>query len=118
MLAELGPDVPLHFTAFHPDYRMLDVPPTSPETCRRARDRAKQLGLNHVYSGNIHDAAGQSTYCARCGETLIERDWYELGRYALDGNRCRKCGAELPGHFDSAPPETRWGRKRLRLTVS
>jgi pyruvate formate lyase activating enzyme len=117
-LRELGPDVPLHFTAFHPDFKMTDLPHTPPETCRRARDQAKKHGLHHVYSGNIHDASSQSTYCAGCSQRLIERDWYSLGEYALEADRCSACGMALPGRFDAEPPERHWGRRRLRVAIA
>jgi pyruvate formate lyase activating enzyme len=115
-LRELGPGVPLHFTAFHPDFKMLDVPSTPPETCVRARDQAKRHGIQHVYSGNIHDAASQSTYCASCGEVLIERDWYALGAYNVKNGNCGSCGAVVAGRFGEGAPET-WGRKRVRLEL-
>src|SRR5207249_746620 len=78
VVERLGPDVPLHFTAFHPDWKMLDTPPTPPQTLRLARRIAIEAGLRYVYTGNIHDEAGQSTYCHGCGATLIGRDWYDL----------------------------------------
>jgi pyruvate formate lyase activating enzyme len=114
-VAELGPDVPLHFTAFHPDYRMRDVQATPPATLRRARGQALSHGLRHVYTGNVHDPEGQSTYCGACSASLIERDRYTLGAYSLAGNRCRTCGAEVPGRFMGAPGA--WGMKRLRVIV-
>jgi pyruvate formate lyase activating enzyme len=113
----LGPDVPLHFTAFHPDFKMRDVPRTPPETCVRARAQGKAHGLRHVYAGNIHDPASDSTYCAGCGTVLIERDWYELGAYRLDGNRCRACGEALPGVFPEGAPG-KWGARRKRLFIA
>jgi pyruvate formate lyase activating enzyme len=113
----LGPDVPLHFTAFHPDFKMLDIPRTPADTCKRARDQAKAHGIRHVYSGNIHDVTGQSTYCAGCGKLVIQRDWYELGAYNLKGNRCASCGTELPGRFTDRGPEA-WGRRRLRVAIA
>jgi pyruvate formate lyase activating enzyme len=117
-LCELGPDVPLHFSAFHPDFRMRELPATPPETCKRARDQARRHGIRHVYSGNIHDPGSQSTYCAGCGEVVIERDWYELGAYRLSGNRCKRCGVELPGRFSSEGlARQSWGRRRLRVTI-
>ena len=81
ILEHLGPSVPLHFSAFHPDYKLLDVPATPPETLRRARAIAKQVGLQHVYVGNVHDVESDTTYCAGCGEALIVRDWYALLDY-------------------------------------
>ena len=115
-LKNLGPDVPLHFTAFHPDFKMLDVPATPPETLVRARKQALAAGLRHVYVGNIHDLENDSTYCASCGQVLIERDWYELGRYNLDERgRCTFCDARLPGRFDAMPGK--WGRRRMPVFI-
>ena len=113
----LGPDVPLHFTAFHPDFKMMDVPPTPPETLSRARDWGLRNGLRHVYTGNVHDRVGSSTWCPGCGELLIERDWYELGRWHLtDDGRCANCGHRLPGRFDPAPGG--WGRRRVPVQLT
>mgnify|MGYP003530617226 FL=1 len=114
---ELGPDVPLHFSAFHPDFKLLDVPVTPPGTCQRAREQALAHGIRYVYSGNIHDVTGGSTSCPTCQAVLIERDWYELGRYALDGNRCRACGAIVAGCFAPEGIKSAWGRRRQRLTI-
>jgi pyruvate formate lyase activating enzyme len=112
----LGPEVPLHFTAFHPDFKMRHLPPTPAHTLRRARQQALRAGLRHVYTGNVHDAAGQSTYCASCGRMLIERNWYELGEWNLDARgACRFCGARLAGHFDPQPG--RWGARRERVII-
>jgi pyruvate formate lyase activating enzyme len=111
----LGAEVPLHFTAFHPDYRMPDVPPTPPATLARARRQALAAGLKHVYTGNVHDAAGQSTYCAGCGATLIERDWYKLGAYRIKDGACPDCARPLAGRFGAAPGT--WGPRRLRVTM-
>jgi pyruvate formate lyase activating enzyme len=112
----LGTDVPLHFTAFHPDFKLLDLPPTPAATLRRARKQARQAGLRHVYTGNVHDAEGQSTYCASCGGLLIERNWYELGKWNLNAEGgCRACGLPLAGHFDSEPG--RWGSRRERICI-
>src|SRR6201987_3487106 len=103
LMGRLGPDVPLHFTAFHPDWKMLDTPPTPPQTLRLARRIAIEAGLRFVYTGNIHDEAGQSTYCHACGATLIGRNWYDLTAWNLtpDG-RCADCGAPCAGVFDAA----------------
>lgn len=115
--SELGTDVPLHFSAFHPDYRMLDKPPTPPVTLKRARKIALSNGLKYVYTGNVHDPEGSSTYCPACGELLIERDWYHLGVYHLKNrNQCAKCGSVCAGHFDERPGE--WGAKRLPVRLS
>lgn len=112
----LGPDVPLHFTAFHPDWKMLDVPATPPETLARARAIALANGLRYVYTGNVHDEAGGSTYCPGCGAVVIGRDWYRLTRWHLDGSgRCESCGAQIPGRFERYPGH--WGahRRPVRL---
>lgn len=112
----LGTDVPLHFTAFHPDFKMNDLPRTPASTLARARRQALAAGLEHVYTGNVHDPEGQSTYCAGCGELLIERDWYVLGAWKLDPQgRCTACGHLLAGRFDG-PPGT-WGARRRRLRI-
>lgn len=107
----LGPDVPLHFTAFHPDWKMRDTQPTPAATLTRARTKALEAGLRYVYTGNVHDSAGGSTWCPGCGELLIERDWYRLGRWNLDqkGN-CGNCGTEIAGRFESHPGD--WGPRR------
>src|SRR6185369_1310250 len=101
IVRELGPDVPVHFTAFHPDFRMQDKPRTPPETLNRAREQALAAGIKFPYVGNVHDVAGQSTYCPQCGTLLIQRDWYQLGRYQLNGNRCAKCSTVIPGLFEN-----------------
>ncbi len=111
VVATLGPDVPMHFTAFHPDYRMLDRPPTPPETLRRARRIALSNGVHHAYTGNVHDVEGGTTRCQGCGEPVIVRDWYVLSDYRLDDSgRCARCGALLPGVFDG--PAGDWGSRR------
>lgn len=114
---ELGPDVPLHFTAFHPDFKLLDMPRTPAETCRRARDQARAHGLKFVYTGNIVDEDGQSTYCSACSSRVIQRDWYRLGEYRLRDNRCAKCDAIVPGVFGDGGPGD-WGPKRRRLIIA
>ncbi|MBI3157376.1 MAG: AmmeMemoRadiSam system radical SAM enzyme [Burkholderiales bacterium] len=96
----LGADVPLHFTAFHPDYRMTEVPPTPAATLRRARRIALDNGLHHVYTGNVHDTEGGTTSCHGCGQALIVRDWHTIRRYALDARgACPQCGTQLAGRF-------------------
>jgi pyruvate formate lyase activating enzyme len=114
---ELTPDVPLHFTAFHPDYKLLDVPPTPPATLARARRIAQANGIRYAYTGNVHDSDGGSTYCHACGARLIERDWYTLGAWELtpDG-RCRRCGTPCAGRFDAVPGT--WGAKRLPVRLA
>jgi pyruvate formate lyase activating enzyme len=112
----LGPDVPLHFTAFHPDFKMMDTPRTPPSTLTRARSIAIANGLRFVYTGNVHDADGGSTYCPGCGARVIERDWYELGEYRLtDEGRCTACNAQVPGRFDGPPGA--WGARRVPVTL-
>jgi pyruvate formate lyase activating enzyme len=97
---ELGADVPLHFTAFHPDWKMADVPPTPPETLQRARRIALDAGLHYVYTGNVHDAKGGTTYCPACRHALIVRDWYDIRHYDLTRNgSCPACGAKIAGRF-------------------
>jgi len=114
--AQLGPEVPLHLTAFHPDFELRDAPPTPAATLARARRQALAAGLQHVYTGNIHDRAGQSTSCAGCGALLIERDGYTLGRYALtDTGACRACGRRLAGRFDGPPGG--WGARRQAVRI-
>jgi len=113
---ELGLDVPIHFTAFHPDYRMTDVPPTPPETLRRARGIALEEGLAYVYTGNVHDAEGDTTFCPACGAKVIERDWYQLLAYRLDtAGRCAACGALVAGCF--AERADRFGRRRIPIAI-
>ena len=116
MLEELGPDVPLHFSAFHPDFRMLGTPRTPPATCKRARDQARAIGIHHVYSGNIVDPSGQSTYCPACGECVIERDGYRIGGYRVSGNACDHCGERIVGVFSDEGPG-HWGSRRARVLI-
>jgi pyruvate formate lyase activating enzyme len=113
----LGPDVPLHFTAFHPDFKMMDTPRTPPATLTRAREWGVRNGLRYVYTGNVHDRAGSSTWCPGCGALLIERDWYELGRWGLtDDGCCVACGWQVPGRFDGPPGD--WGRRRVAVRLT
>ena len=113
---ELRPNVPVHFSAFHPDFRMTDRPPTPPETLRRAHQLAEEAGIRYAYTGNIHDPAHQSTYCPECRELLIERSGYQIGRYGMDENRCGHCDAEVAGRFASAPGS--WGARRLPIRIA
>ncbi|MBN1447580.1 MAG: AmmeMemoRadiSam system radical SAM enzyme [Bacteroidetes bacterium] len=113
---ELRPDLPVHFTAFHPDWKMRDVPATPPATLQRAREIGLRTGLQYVYTGNVHDPEGGSTYCHRCGALLIGRDGYELTHWGLDENSCcRSCGAVCAGHFDAHPGE--WGARRQPVRI-
>ncbi|MGA2259052.1 MAG: AmmeMemoRadiSam system protein B, partial [Thermoguttaceae bacterium] len=112
----LGPDVPLHFTAFHPDFRMKDVPPTPPATLVKAHDIARLAGLHYVYTGNVCDRARQSTYCPHCGQVLVGRDGYRLSAYAMQQDRCRGCGTAIAGRFGNGPGD--WGSRRLPIRIS
>ncbi|HEX4495343.1 MAG TPA: AmmeMemoRadiSam system radical SAM enzyme, partial [Thermoanaerobaculia bacterium] len=114
--AELGPDVPIHFTAFHPDYKMLDLPPTPPATLKRARRIALGNGLRYAYTGNVHDEEGGSTYCHGCSERLIGRDWFVLSEWNLtpDG-ACATCGTPCAGRFAGDPGT--WGSRRLPVRL-
>ncbi len=113
----LGPDVPWHFTAFHPDWKMPDVPHTPAASLSRARDIAMKNGLRYVYTGNVHDEAGGSTWCHACGTKLIGRDWYVLTAWNLDeSGKCRKCGTPLPGVFEARPGA--WGARRLPVHLA
>jgi pyruvate formate lyase activating enzyme len=117
IVERLGPDVPVHFTAFHPDYKLLDVPPTPPETLTLARRIALANGIRYAYTGNVFDANGGSTYCAGCSERVIERDWYRLGEFRLtEDGRCRACGTSTPGVFAGRPGV--WGRRRLPVRLA
>lgn len=113
----LGADVPLHFTAFHPDWKMRDKPRTPPATLIRARETGLRNGLHHVYTGNVHDATGGSTYCSGCGVLLVGRDWYVLSDWnlAADGS-CRACGLPCPGKFEPVPGT--WGARRQPVRMS
>ncbi len=116
VVKELGPDIPHHFTAFHPDYKMMDVPPTPMETLIRARKIAMDNGIRYAYTGNVHDEEGQSTWCHSCGQKLIGRDWYVLTAWNLDehGN-CNQCGTPCAGVFESRPGN--WGAKRIPVRL-
>ncbi len=114
---ELGDDIPLHFSAFHPDYKMLDRPPTPPATLSRARDIARDAGLRYVYTGNVSDRDGQSTWCHDCRTLLIERDWYRLGTWGLDREgACRRCGTAAVGVFEAQPGD--WGPRRQPVRLA
>ena len=112
----LGPDVPVHFSAFHPDFKMVDVPPTPPATLRRSRAIALKAGLKFVYTGNVHDTEGDTTSCSGCGTALIVRDWYQLHQYRLTPEgRCPDCGVQVPGRYDAAPGN--FGRRRIPVAI-
>jgi len=112
LLEHMGPDVPLHLTAFHPDFRMRDIPPTPAATLRGAREIARREGLRHVYTGNVHDRTGQSTYCPSCGEAVIERDWHAVRRVRLTGSACGICGTRIAGRFEGGPVGPSSGARR------
>jgi len=117
MVDHLGVDVPWHFTAFHPDYRMRDKPPTPHDTLTQARRIAREHGIRYAYTGNVHDREGQSTRCHACGELLIGRDWYVLSDWNLDAaGRCLACGARCAGVFDGPPGH--WGARRLPVRLA
>lgn len=115
IVQNLGTDVPVHFSAFHPDFKMMDIPRTPHDTLKHARKIAIEAGIQFAYVGNVYDLENESTYCPKCKEVLIERDWYELGAYNLEGNACRFCNHVIPGVFESAPGD--WGRRRQRVQV-
>ncbi|MCB0991642.1 MAG: hypothetical protein KDB16_11725, partial [Acidimicrobiales bacterium] len=113
---EVGPDVPIHFSAFHPDFRMLDTPPTPPETLARARSIALESGIHHAYTGNVHDADGDTTWCPACGAAVIVRDWYQIRSHQItDDGRCGACGHVIHGRFDGPPGN--WGRRRQPVSI-
>jgi pyruvate formate lyase activating enzyme len=114
---ELGPDVPLHFTAFHPDYKMTDLAPTPAATLARARAIALREGLRFVYTGNVHDREGGTTFCPGCARPVIVRDWHEILRYDLTPEgRCRHCATALPGRYGAF--DTSWGRRRIPVRIA
>lgn len=116
IVENLGADVPLHFTAFHPDWKLQDKTPTPPDTLVRARHIAIKNGLRYVYTGNVHDVRGGSTWCHSCEKLLIERDWYQLGNWNIKGSHCAHCGTPVAGVFMDKPGD--WGRQRIPLRIS
>jgi len=113
----LGPDVPLHFTAFHPDWKMTDIPPTPASTLHRAREIALGAGLRYVYTGNVHDEGGGSTLCPACGEAVIVRDWYRIKAYRLsEAGACLACGAPVAGRYRKF--EKPFGPRRIPVRLS
>jgi pyruvate formate lyase activating enzyme len=112
----LGPDVPLHFSAFHPDYKMTDVHATPPTTLVRARNIARQAGLRYVYTGNVHNTEGDTTFCPTCGAALIRRDWYLILDYQLDETgHCPNCGSAIAGRY--AATCGHFGRQRIPILM-
>jgi len=113
---ELGPDVPLHFTAFHPDWKMNDLPPTQPATLTLARQIARDAGLHYVYTGNVHDPSGGTTACPNCGTELIVRDWYAIRRYAVnESGRCSSCQHAIAGRYEAY--QGAFGPRRIPLRI-
>lgn len=116
LVENLGPEAPIHFTAFHPDWKMLDKPITPAGTLTRARDIAVKNGLYYPYTGNVYDTEGNSTYCHNCHQLLIERCWYELGKWNINTKGCcNKCLTPVHGHFSPIPGT--WGQHRLPIEI-
>ena len=116
IMQELGPEVPLHFSAFHPDYKMPEVPATPGSTLVRARDIALGQGLHHVYTGNVHHRDGDTSFCPNCHAILIVRDWFEILQYRLNASgHCPDCGTAVAGRFDAS--EGRFGRRRIPVAM-
>ena len=115
IVERLGPDVPVHFSAFHPDWKMRDKPATPPETLRKARRIAMQNGIRYAYTGNVHDPEGDTTFCHHCGEALIQRDWYNIIGWNLEHGHCPRCGTPCAGVFEDQPGT--WGARRLPVDI-
>jgi len=112
----LGPDVPMHFTAFHPDWKMVDLPATPRATLTRARAIAIDQGVRYAYTGNVYDPEGSSTWCHVCGALLIERGGYRIGEWHLDpAGQCQRCSTPVPGHFSAEPERQRVDRRPVRV---
>ena len=111
----LGADVPIHFSAFHPDYKMLDKPATPPATLTRAREIALGNGLRYAYTGNVHDEQGDTTFCHACGHRLIVRDWYALMKWNITDGCCPECGEACAGVFEKHPGH--WGAQRQPVLI-
>jgi pyruvate formate lyase activating enzyme len=117
VVEHLGPDVPMHFTAFHPDWKMLDVPRTPAATLIRARKIAIDNGVRYAYTGNVRNEEGDATYCHHCGATVIGRDRYDLTGWNLDeGGRCKACGTACAGVFEAIPGT--WGARRQPVRLA
>src|SRR5262249_55373172 len=116
VMSALGPDVPLHFSAFHPDYKMMDIPRPPLSTLRRARRIALDAGLRYRYAGKVHGVEGDTTHCPSCHEAVMVRDWYNLLAYRLDAQgRCRACGAQVAGRF--AEKAESFGARRIPIVI-
>lgn len=116
IVTNLGDEVPLHFTAFHPDFRLKHRPPTPSESLIRAREQAIRAGIKYVYIGNVFDDVRENTYCPKCHARCIERNWYEIGRFDLKDGACINCGYKIAGLFEDTPGD--WGRVRLPVDLS
>jgi len=117
VVENLGPDMPMHFSAFHPDFKMRGIPSTPPSTLTMARDIAMKAGVRYAYVGNVHNRDGDSTWCHQCGELLIERDWYELGLWNINAEGgCKSCDTKVAGVFEAKPGH--WGAKRLPVKMN
>ena len=117
VVEKLGPDVPLHFSAFHPDWKLRDHSSTPPATLTRAREIALKNGVRYAFTGNVHDPDGAATYCHECGSKLIGRSWYQLNEWNLTADgRCGKCGATCAGRFESSPGD--WGSRAQPIRIS
>ncbi len=116
IVRELGRDTPLHLSAFHPDWKMRDVPPTPAATLTRARAIAQRAGLHYVYTGNVHDLAGGTTSCPNCYAAQIERDWYRIDAYRVTPlGQCSQCGTDIAGRFGVYGGS--FGQRRIPITV-
>jgi pyruvate formate lyase activating enzyme len=116
IMQHLGPDVPLHFTAFHPDWKMTDIGPTPPATLTRAREIGQLAGLHYVYTGNVHDEEGGTTYCPSCENAVVVRDWYDIRSYRLsDAGACTFCGTQLHGRYQKFGKP--FGPKRIPIRL-
>jgi len=115
---ELGGEVPLHFTAFHPDFKMGDIPATPAATLTRARRIAQGEGIRHVYTGNVHDLAGGTTSCINCGSSLIRRDWHRILEYRVTADGCcPDCGTAVAGRFDAFEKADQFGARRIPVML-
>lgn len=113
----LGADTPWHFSAFHPSWKMQNKARTPLSTLKKASSIAKQAGMKYIYTGNVQDTEGGSSYCSECGKSLIKRDWYELSEWNLDENGCCKfCKTKLNGHFEKQAGK--WGSKRQVIDIN
>ena len=119
IMRELGPDVPLHFTAFHPDFKMMDIAPTPAATLTRSREIARQEGLHYVYTGNVHDRDGGTTSCPKCRAALVVRDWHRILDYRItEAGSCPRCGLVIAGRFGAFELARQFGRRRIPMAIA